>query len=126
MKRFVVALIAGAAVFTLAFGAAAALNVNGEVIQAGATFDVVCDADGIQVDGWGLETDTSLVSYVRFAGVDTACDGAAVFVNVIGPFSTEIMEGGPVTVPGGGTVQVPFDAPVNAADIYGLQVFIEG
>ena len=124
MKRFIVALIAGAAVFALAFGAAATLVVNGEVIQAGSTNDVVCDADGVLVDGWGLETDDGNVSYVRIAGVDGACLGADMWVNVTNN-GTEITEGGPATI-GGSTVTVNFDAAVLAADITDLEVFIEG
>jgi hypothetical protein len=125
MKRFIVALIAGAAVFTLAFGAAAALSVNGEVIQAGSTNDLVCDSDGIVVDGWGLETDApARVYWVRFAGIDTNCDGANMFINVTSG-GVEITEGGPVVL-SGTTAQVNFDTPVDPAAITDLEVFIEG
>ena len=53
MKRILAALMAGAAVFTIAFASAAALGVNGNVIQAGVDSDVSCDTDGVNAN-WGL------------------------------------------------------------------------
>jgi len=125
MKRYLVALTVGAAVFALAFGAAATLSVNGEVIQAGSTQDVVCDSDGVLVDGWGLETDNpAKVYYVRIAGIAPECAGADMFVNVTNN-GTEITEGGPEPITGT-TATVDFDTPVPPADITDLEVFIEG
>jgi hypothetical protein len=81
VKRFIIALIAGAAVFSIAFGAAAALSVNGGVLQAGDDGDVTCTT-GVAVQGWGLETDDDLVHSVRINGFANACFGADAFVRL--------------------------------------------
>ena len=81
MKRFIIALIAGAAVFSIAFGAAAALSVNGGVLQAGRDGDVTCTT-GVAVAGWGLETDTNTVDSVRISGF-AGCFGADAFVRLV-------------------------------------------
>jgi hypothetical protein len=82
VKRFIIALIAGAAVFSIAFAAAAALSVNGGVLQAGRDGDVTCTA-AVEVEGWGLETDTNSVNSVRISGFAAACFGADAFVRLV-------------------------------------------
>ena len=82
MKRFIIALVAGAAVFSIAFGAAAALSVNGGVLQAGRDGDVTCTT-GVAVQGWGLETDTDTVLSVRISGF-AGCEGADALVRLTG------------------------------------------
>jgi hypothetical protein len=81
LKRFIIALIAGAAVFSIAFGAAAALSVNGGVLQAGDDGDVTCTS-AVAVEGWGLETDADTVLSVRISGFANACFGADAFVRL--------------------------------------------
>lgn len=82
MKRLAVALVAGAAVSTLAYASASALAVDGGTIQAGAD-TTTCDDDGVKAN-WGLETDSNSVQFVRIEGIDAACAGAEVFVAVNG------------------------------------------
>ncbi len=55
MKRFLVALLAGAAVFAVVFGAAATLSVDGNTLQGGYDGDLTCDQDGINVSALGPE-----------------------------------------------------------------------
>lgn len=81
MKRLLFALIAGAMVFTVAFASAAALNVNGNTIQAGTDTDLACDDNGVNA-GWGLETGDNTVRYVRIEGIDPSCFGQELFVKV--------------------------------------------
>lgn len=80
MKRFLTALLAGAAVFALVFGAAATLTVDGSTLQAGEDGDLTCDQDGIYVTAWMVNTYPVLegVEGVRIKGVDTDCDGVRI------------------------------------------------
>jgi hypothetical protein len=116
-KRIAVALAAGAAVATVGFASASALNVDAATIQYG-TASVTGDADGVVVN-WGLETDTNEVSNARITGFDTAVHGADVFVKVNGgkTYSASIT---------GDQVNVVFDAPMSADAIENVQVWIEG
>jgi hypothetical protein len=126
MKRMMVALLAGAAVFAVAFGAAATLGVEGGTIQAGVDSSLYCDNDGVQVEGWGLETDTGMVSFVRLGGIDADCENNDIFVRISdaggglfpGTFSATI-------APSGGSVMVPF-SPLDASRIEDIHVWIEG
>jgi hypothetical protein len=124
MKRIVVALVAAAAVFALAFGSAATLSVDGGAIQAGVDANLTCTA-AADVLGWGLETDTGLVNFVRI-DVPATCDGNEMFVSITS-YGTEIASGN-VTLPNlhsaGGHI-VHF-SPQPAADITDIEVFIEG
>lgn len=83
MKRLLAALLAGAAVFSIAFASAALLEVRGETIQAGVDADVTCDANGVDAN-WGLERDDNTVRNVRISDIDPACAGADMFVQVDG------------------------------------------
>lgn len=136
MKRPFVSLALVMALAVAAFGAAAALNVDGGVIQAGADDDLTCDTDGVRVDGWGLETDTGKVSSVRIHDIDPDCSGADLFVNITQ--NGNKIAGGSATIPGDGVpgqdndpdngqvgVKVNFTAQ-DAEDITDIEVFIEG
>lgn len=125
MKRFLVAIMAGTMVFSVAFASAAALIVNGGTIQAGADTDLVCDSDGVRVEGWGLETDDGLVYNVRIGNIWADCVGAEIFANITGAGGTELTEAGPVTIDD--TIEtLTFDDPVAAEAIEDIHIFIEG
>lgn len=80
MKRFLVALFAGATMFALVYGAAATLIVDGKTLQAGGDSDLTCDQDGIYVSAWAVNTYPVLegVEAVKIKGVDDDCDGARI------------------------------------------------
>lgn len=120
MKRLLTALLAGAAVFSIAFASAAALNVNGNVIQAGVDSDLRCDADGVDAN-WGLERDDNSVRNVRIVNVADACAGAEMWIQINGTANY-----GPVTI-SGGEANFPFSAPYPTPESLGtLRVWIEG
>lgn len=78
MKRLIVALMVGGVLFTAAWGAAAALNVTANALQAGSDEVLICDADGVQItyqDGWDSSADDFTVTAVVVGGIDSACDG---------------------------------------------------
>ena len=125
MKRFLIALMAGTVVFSVAFASAAGLIVNGGTIQAGEDLDLVCDSDGVRVEGWGLETDDGMVSFVRIGNIWADCVGADLFANITGAGGAELTEAGPVTIDD--TIEtLTFDTPVPAVAIEDIHVFIEG
>jgi len=84
MKRFLIALLVGGALFAAVFGAAASLTVNGGVIQGGEDTDLVCDDNGIYVWAYGLNTYPVLegVESVKIKGVSSACNGARIMGRV--------------------------------------------
>lgn len=84
MKRFLIALLVGGALFAAVFGAAASLTVGGGTIQAGSDTDLVCDDDGIYVWAWAVNTYPVLegVESVKIKGVDPDCDGARIMGRV--------------------------------------------
>ena len=101
MKRFLVALIAGTAVFTIAFASAAALSVDATVIQAGGDVDVTCQTGPVTV---GYETFVSgngefAVSGIKLSGLEVSCEGLTVAVSLLA---------GPPFSPGSGVTQVGF------------------
>ena len=123
------ALLAVLALSALAVGSAAALGVNGGTIQAGEDLTLVCDPNGVQVLGWGLETDDGKVYSVRIGGIADACQGNALFVKVTDGGVT--VASGTVdpllaTHTGAGQVTVPIPGGYPAVDIDDLHVFIEG
>lgn len=118
MKRLLTALLAGAAVFTIAFASAAQLGVNGQTIQAGVDTDLRCDFDGVDA-GWGLETDTNLVTSVRIENIDANCNGDTLFVKVNDSAATHsaVID----------STSESFSFPAIAADdVVKLSVWIEG
>jgi hypothetical protein len=84
MKRLIVALLVGGAVFSAVFAAAATLIVFGGTLQAGSDGDLVCDEDGIYVDAWAVNTYPVLegVEWVTIKGVDAGCNGARIMGRV--------------------------------------------
>jgi hypothetical protein len=122
MKRLLAALLAGAAVFSIAFASAATLGVNGNVIQAGVDGDVRCDTDGVNT-AYGLETTDNTVRYVRIESIDAACNGADAFLKV-NEAAGDAM--GPVTI-ADGKATFHFSAPYPSPEsISSIRVWIEG
>ena len=125
MKRIIVALAAGSMVFAVAFGAAATLGVTGGTIQAGVDSTLYCDNDGVQVLGWGLETDDGKVYSVRLGNVDADCVGNDIFVRISNGAGTLIGPAFSATI-AGSTVTVPFSPALDASVIEDIHVYIEG
>ena len=83
MKKKLLALPALGAAAALAYGAAAALNVNQNAapIQVGVVNDLVC-AEGASVVGWGFDEDRKSVAYawIDITDVNNNCDGNWLYV----------------------------------------------
>jgi hypothetical protein len=117
--------MAGTMVFSVAFASAAALIVNGGTIQAGSDVDLVCDSDGVRVEGWGLETDTGLVHFVRVGNIWADCVGADIFANITGGGGAVLTQTVGVTIDDT-TETLHFDDAVSAVAIEDIHIFIEG
>ncbi len=132
MKRTIVALLIGGMVFGTILGLAATLSVNGGTIQAGEDNDLRCTTNA-NVDGWGLETDTNMVSYVRIF-INANCEGSDMFIK----FTQDgtVIADAKLTLDGSGsTGNVPLTAvgwgdttpvPQDASDITDIHIWIEG
>jgi opacity protein-like surface antigen len=110
MKRMLAALLVGASVFSLAFAAAAALNVDASVIQSGGDVDVTCQTGQVTI---GYETLVSghgefAVSGIKFSGLEETCEGMTVAVSLLA---------GPPVSPGSGVTQIGFIGGVLPADL---------
>jgi len=126
MKRFILALLVGGAVFAAVFAAAAALNVNAGVLQSGSDEDLTCDTDGVQVyyqDGWQSSLDDFGITAVVVAGISDQCDGKLVEVVLTDNAGNWLASGsGTFTKPSNVTATM---SPVVAAkDVYDVHVII--
>jgi hypothetical protein len=121
VKRFLVALVAGGAVFAMTFAAAAALDVNGGTIQYGEDNQLTCTASA-NVLGWGYESSDGLVYHVRI-GYDPDCAGNTMFVAITDADSVE--RTGSAELTNVGQVTVPF-TPLPAVTITDIHIAIEG
>lgn len=117
MKRVTTALVAGAAVASLAYASASALTVNSVGLQVGET-SVTCDEDGVKVN-WGLETTSDLVHYVRVHDISSECNGSKLFVAVDG---TRVPNDGIVI--GQSSHTFNFSEALHAEDIEKVKVWI--
>jgi hypothetical protein len=139
MKRLLLALIAGAMVFTVAFASAAALQVDASVIQSGGDVDVTCQTGPVTV---GYQTTVVgngefAVTGITFSGLEPSCDGLTVAVSLIAaPGNSGVTQvgfiGGTLHVSSAGTFSLndSNDAfksgfPVPASAIGDVQVLIK-
>jgi hypothetical protein len=131
MKRVLVALLLGGAIFGTIIGVAATVGVQGGTIQAGVDPTLYCDTDGVQVQGWGLETTDNTVRFVRIGGISTDCQSNDIFVRVEKADGTLIAYSGAVHLDSTNTepnvLKVNFPSPYpNPGDIDTLKIWIEG
>ncbi|MGH3451663.1 MAG: hypothetical protein ACRDQW_13250 [Haloechinothrix sp.] len=83
-KRYLLAFGAAGVVFAGVFGAAAALDVNGESIQAGSDYRLACDTDGVTVDSYLIDAEPPAVSNgVKVVDIDEDCVGEELFAVIL-------------------------------------------
>lgn len=92
MKRYLIAAGLGAMVFTGALGSAAALGVNGNpVAQYGEDMNLVCDPNGVNVDGFFVDSDNeSTSSGVVLSDIHDDCDGKTIVATATNETGTQI------------------------------------
>jgi hypothetical protein len=108
-----------------AYASAATLGVYGGSVQAGVDSSLYCDS-AVNVTGWGVETDTSLVSYVKIGDIDAACVGNKMHVRVFDGADVALGPQVTKTLTAAGTETFTFAAPIPVASIETLRVWIDG
>jgi hypothetical protein len=103
MKRIILALVVGGALFAAAFGAASSLGVSGGTVQVGADNNLQCDADGVSVS-YNIDYN-GVVTSVQVNGIAGSCAGNRLIVELKNGAGTMIGTGGALT--GGGAPVVP-------------------
>ena len=129
MKRLMLALLVGGAVFGTVFAAAALLNVTSRDLQAGSDETLICDADGVQTswrDGWsGGAVDDFVVTDVVVAGIDSSCDGLLLEVVLTDINGNWLASGAVSPIVSSPNPVVPMSPqPVLASAVYDVHVII--
>jgi len=100
MKRFLIALLVGGAVFAAVLGAAANLSVGGGTVQVGSDGTLACDTTGVTVS-YNIDY-RGVVTSVQVNGIDAACAGNRLVVVLKDGSNTMIAAGGKVDPTSGG------------------------
>jgi len=88
MKRLIVALLVGGAVFGAVYGVAATLLVSGGTLQMSTAVDAECDGDGVALGYLFFDsdadpsTDNDIVTEAQVRNIDDACTGDVVTVEL--------------------------------------------
>lgn len=102
MKRLIVALMVGGALFAAAFAAAATLGLSGGAVQVGDDSELRCDTDGVSVS-YNIDYN-GVVTSVQVNNIDAQCMGDRLIVVLKNGAGTMIGTGGAVD---GGTGGAP-------------------
>lgn len=125
MKRFIIALAVVAGLGSAAYGAAAALTVNGGTVQAGSDDSLTCD-DAVDVSYtvvWNAAADRFDVSAVTVSGIAPACNNNNVSVELTDENGDGIASAsGNTGTTGSATLGVTSN--VSARDVEGVHVTI--
>lgn len=126
MRRLGLATLAGLTVFGLSTGLAASLPVSDSSLGSGQSVTAACQTSGPITVSFGVTAGSaSQVSEVTLSGVDAACDGQSVFIDVLGTDVVTVLGSGSGSAATGSTL-VTLDAPVDAASVGGANVTITG
>jgi hypothetical protein len=134
MKRGLVAVLVGAAVFAGIYGLAASLGVTSDSLGAGNSAVAACQAGSVSVSYSAAYNSGAPAGYrattVSVGNLDTsagACGGKAIRVTLTGPGASNASLGEQTgTVPSSGTSQSFTFSGVNASDVTGVHVVIAG
>lgn len=121
-KRYLAAFGAAGLVFAGVFGAAAALQVDGDAIQAGQDGSLQCDTDGVRVESYQYEADAALSYGVRVVGISSDCHGQELFADAFR--GGDRLTGGSASI-SSTVANVKWDNPVSARDITRVQLAID-
>jgi len=134
MKRALIAVLIGAAVFAGVYGFAASLGVNSDSLGAGNSAVAACQAGTVSVSYTAGYNSAAPAGYrattVTVGNLDTsgaACGGKAIRVTLTGPGASNASLGEQTgTVPSSGTSMNFGFAGVNASDVTGVHVVVSG
>jgi hypothetical protein len=117
-------------VLAVAYGAAAALDVEGNTIQHGYDDSLACDPDGVEVLGYLYDADLMpptgmTVQSVRIGGIHEDCAGEEMFVSLWNG-TTYLAKGNAVIPdPVPSSLQIAVNPKPAIEDVTRLDVFIE-
>ncbi|QDO89722.1 hypothetical protein FNH13_16410 [Ornithinimicrobium ciconiae] len=122
MKRVATAIVAGAAVASLAYASASVLTVNAKPLQAGGDSVTCQEADNPVEVVWGLETGSNSVGSVTVKNIAEACwdSGAKVFVAIDG---VPVLSGGNSPLITGASHTLAFPSPRAPESINDVRVY---
>ncbi len=127
-KRFLMAGVAAAAVFSVVFGLAASLTVTSGTLGAGGSTVSSCDTDGVNTANtveWDNDDERFEVTEVTVSGIAMpACDGGTVYVQLTGSGGSAIAGASGSAMVSGASVSVILATPPAASDVMGVQVAI--
>jgi hypothetical protein len=134
MKRAIIALAIGGAVFAGIYGFAASLGVSSQTLGAGSSAVAACQTQTLTISYTPTYNGTAPAGYrattVTVGGIDTgagACGGKAIRVTLTGPGGSDASLGEQTgTTPTTGTSMDFTFANVKAADVTGVHVAISG
>jgi hypothetical protein len=134
MKRALVAVLIGAAIFAGVYGFAATLGVNSDSLGAGSSAVAACQTGAVSVSYTSSYNAAAPAGYrattVTVGNLDTtagACGGKAIRVTLTGPGASNASLGEQTgTVPSSGSSMSLAFAGVNASDVTGVHVVIAG
>jgi len=110
----------GATLLAGALGSAAILDVNHGSLQAADLNNLKCDANGVTIDGYGVELDTLIANSITISDIDAACVGQK--------WGIQIQHGGMKTnieaTVAAGTQKISFGKQIPIADITGVHIVI--
>ena len=131
-KRLLIALLAGGAVFATVFGVAASLNVTSDTLGAGGAQVGSCDGDGVHVSYTTKYVANTgfVVDKVTVTGIDNACAGKSLTVQLTGASGAPLGNSETVSVPSAPVTSVTVDFPASneqpAASVMDVHVVITG
>lgn len=130
MGRIAMILVVVALVASVAYAAAASLNVDGGVVQAGSGTVGQCDTDGVSV-GHHVKYDNTVndfvVDFVTVSGINSACSGKTLAVQLTHGGNAIPGASGTQAIPSSGgpfQVTVTLSTPAKAADVDDVHVAI--
>jgi hypothetical protein len=129
-KKTLFALVLALTIFGAVYGFAATLNVGTNQLSAGNAAVASCQASGTPTGTYSVAYDSSITGYkvagVTVTGLDTNCASKAISVTLTGTSGTAL---GTIagTVPvGGGSLALTPGSVIDAKNVIGVSVAING
>jgi hypothetical protein len=125
VRRFVIAAVAALTVFGAVLASAAILTVTTSPLGAGAGSVASCDTNGVTTTyttGFNASVGYT-VTAVSVGGIAPACNGQAVWVQLVDSGGASVGGGGPVTITGV-SAAVPIAGTVAASSVTSVHVVI--
>lgn len=130
-KRLILAVLVGAAVFTVAFGMAASLGgISASDLGADAAVVASCDTDGVSVSYTTTYSAAGTAGYkvadVTVGGINNACDGQDISVNLTGAGNASLQEvsSSVPTDAGSTSLTLSFGSSTLAESVTGVHIVI--